>query len=171
MTTEMPAQPTEPPAVPAGPPPPPATPPAVPKRPLSPLLAGAIGLIVGASLVGGTWAFTANKSDDPPTFTLEGSFTLTDGARREGEDNCRGTGGYNDIAEGTSVTVYDGAGKIAATGELGMSVYASGLCLFVVAVEDVPKGEKFYQVEVSHRGKVQLTAKQAEAGKLAATLG
>ncbi|MDX3329919.1 hypothetical protein PV405_35635 [Streptomyces sp. ME02-6979-3A] len=170
MTTDTtPPQPTEPPAV---PPLHPDSPPTTPKRPPSPILTGLLGLIIGAGIVGGTWAYTANQTPDaPPTFTLEGSFTLTDGARREGEDNCRGTGGYDDIAEGTSVTVYDAAGGIAATGQLGKSVYTAGLCLFLVTVEDVPKGEKFYQVEVSHRGKVQMTAAEAEAGKLAASLG
>ncbi|MFJ2568935.1 hypothetical protein ACIOYT_00745 [Streptomyces halstedii] len=170
MTTDAtPPQPTEPPAT---PPPLPDSPPTTPKKPLNSILAGLLGLILGAGAVGGTWAYTANQGPDtPPTFTLEGSFTLTDGARRVGEDNCRGTGGYDDIAEGTSVTVYDATGGVAATGQLGKSVYTAGLCLFLVSVENVPKGEKFYQVEVSHRGKVQMTAEEAEAGKLAATLG
>ncbi|WP_406424277.1 hypothetical protein [Streptomyces sp. NBC_01589] len=38
-----------------------------------------------------------------------------------------------------------------------------------VAVDDVPKGEKFYQVEVPHRGKAQLGGLEAEDGKLAQT--
>ncbi|MFJ3083065.1 hypothetical protein ACIPJG_25380 [Streptomyces halstedii] len=172
MTTEMPPQPTDPPATLADQPLPTA-PLATPKTRLTPLLAGLLGLAVGAALVGGAWAYTSRDITpaDPATFTLTGTFTLTDGARRVGQDNCRGTGGYDDINEGTSVTVYDGTGAIAATGNLGTSDYATGYCVFDISVADVPKGEKFYQVEVSHRGKVQLTAEEAEGGQLAATLG
>jgi hypothetical protein len=175
MTTNTPPPPTEPPApVPAAvePPPAPDAPPASPRKPVSPLLAGILGLAVGAGLVGGVWAFTASGGDDKPAvFTLEGAFALTDGVVRTDDDGCEGSGGYDDIAEGTSITVYDAAGGVAATGNLSESEYMSGSCLFTVAVPDVPKGEKFYQVEVSHRGKVQLSSKEAEGGQFASTLG
>ncbi|MFE9949307.1 hypothetical protein ACFYRJ_17450 [Streptomyces sp. NPDC005531] len=148
----------------------PATPPR--KPPMNPLAAGILGLAVGAGIVGAAWGITAGGGDaKPATFTLKGTFTLTDGALRTDDTSCRGTRGYDDIAEGTSVTVYDAAGKVAATGSLGKSSYTLGICEFKVTVDDVPKGEKFYQVEVSHRGKVQMTAKEAEAGEMAATLG
>ncbi|MGW4825551.1 hypothetical protein ACWEP4_43480 [Streptomyces sp. NPDC004227] len=38
-------------------------------------------------------------------------------------------------------------------------------------VEDVPKGEKFYKVEVSHRGTLQLTVEEAESGQFGDSLG
>ncbi|MFJ1804316.1 hypothetical protein [Streptomyces sp. NPDC088180] len=176
MSTEVPP-PVEPPTtsdVPAASeaPPMPAEPPSVArKRHFSPLLAGLLGLVIGAGGVGGTWAYTASQEPPAPAvFTLTGAFALTEGATRNG-DGCIGTGGYDDIAEGTSVTVYDGTGKVAATGNLGKSKYAAGACAFGVSIPDVPKGEKFYQVEVSHRGKIQLSAEEAEAGKLSVTLG
>ncbi|MEO3978992.1 hypothetical protein [Streptomyces sp. CAU 1734] len=173
--------PAEPPTVPAEetgapvePPPLPAEPPAgaAGKGP-SPLLAALLGLVAGAGLVGGAWAYTNRDTApaEPAVFTLIGTFTLTEGAIRTDDDGCRGTGGYDDIAAGTSVTVYDAAGGVAATGSLGESEYSIGACAFIVTVKDVPKGEKYYQVEVSHRGKVQLSAKEAEAGKLAVSLG
>lgn len=170
-TPEVPATP-EPPVAPEAPPMPAEPPTAAAKKRLSPLLAGALGLVVGAGAVGATWAITANQEPPAPdTFTLTGAFALTDGATEDGDDGCAGTGGYDDISEGASVTVYNGAGEIAATGSLGTATYAAGICLFDVSVDDVPKGEKFYQVEVSRRGKVQLTAKQAEGGNFSATLG
>ncbi|WP_234307045.1 MULTISPECIES: hypothetical protein [Streptomyces] len=170
MSTETPP-PAEPPAAPEAPPMPAEPPAAAPKKRPSPLLAGILGLAVGAGAVGATWAITANQEPPAPaTFTLTGAFALTEGATRDG-DGCIGTEGYDDIAEGTSVTVYDGAGKVAATGNLGKSKYAAGACAFEVSVPDVPKGEKFYQVEVSHRGKVQLSGEEAEAGEMSVTLG
>lgn len=167
MTDHIPPQPTT--------PPPPAEPPAIPapaaSRRLSPPAAGLLGALVGASLVGGLWAITANSHSGPGTFTLTGSFTLTEGASDNGS-GCEGSGGYDDISEGTSVTVYGANGDVIATGQLGDSESSSyGTCDFGVSVPDVPKGQKFYKVEVSHRGTIQLTAKEAENDGFAGSLG
>lgn len=165
--------------------PPPALPPfvpppfppqaAVPGRRLSPMTAGLIGLALGAGIVGGAWAITAGGSGAPETFTLKGSFELTDEVVGDGGDGCKGQydSGYDDIAEGTSVTVYGAGGDVVATGSLGNSEEDEDgtSCTFDVAVDGVPKGEKFYKVEVSHRGTVQLTAEEAENGALAVSLG
>ncbi len=179
MTNDQPEQPEQ--SEPEQPatPPPPVEPPAVPasepaKKRLSPLTAGLIGLAAGAALVGSIWAITANSGPDgPATFTLEGSFALTEKATSDGDDDCEGAydSGYDDISEGASVTVYGAAGDVIATGHLGDSELAGNACLFEIAVPDVPKGEKFYKVEVSHRGTVQVSAKEAENGDLFASLG
>ncbi|MGW6273676.1 hypothetical protein [Streptomyces sp. NPDC055060] len=165
MTTASPAPPTEPPMSPTPPTP-------APSRSRSPLAALLTGLAVGAGVVGGAWVITANQSPDKPAaFTLEGTFTLNEDAV-DIDGDCAGTGGYDDIAEGTSVTVYGASGDVIATGRLGESKPGSyGTCTYAVAVDDVPKGEKFYKVEVSHRGTLQLSAKEAENGKLASSLG
>ena len=164
--------------------PPPAVPPVmppsfppqavVPGRRMNPLAAGMIGLALGAGVVGGVWAVTAGGPGQPETFTLEGSFELTDEVMSDG-DGCKGRydSGYDDIAEGASVTVYGAGGDVVATGALGDSEEDEDgtTCTFAVAVDDVPKGERFYKVEVSHRGTVQLTAEEAENGGLAVSLG
>lgn len=163
-------------------PPPPAAPPTMPmppmpavppKRRISPFAAGVLGVVIGAGVVGSIWAITANSgSSGPGTFTLKGTFTLTEDATTDGLGGCKGTGGYDDIQEGASVTVYGAGGDVIATGNLGDSKSPSyDTCAYSIAVEDVPKGEKFYKVEVSHRGTVQMTAEEAEAGEFAASLG
>jgi hypothetical protein len=135
------------------------------------------GAAAGAALVGVIWAITANVPAGADTFTLEGTFTLTDGVGSVG-DNCRGTGGYDDIGSGTSVTVYDAAGTTIATGSLGSSEYESvgeggvlDMCTFQVSVPDVPKGSRFYSVEISHRGRLQLTADEAQNAGFSGSLG
>ena len=174
MTNDLPEEPATP-AMPDAPPPP-AEPPAAPEEPkkrLTPLAAGLAGLAVGASIMGGIWAITANSGPDTPdTFTIEGAFALTEEVDASGDD-CAASydSGYDDIAEGASVTVYGAKGDVIATGELGDSKYESYTCIFDIAVPDVPKGEKFYKVEVSHRGTVQVSAKEAENGDLFASLG
>jgi hypothetical protein len=160
-----PPQPAEPPTIPA---------PSEPKKRLSPLAAGAIGLALGATIVGGVWAITAtNGPDEPAAFTLKGTFTLTEDVSSDGDGGCAGRydSGYDDIREGTNVTVYGADGDVVATGALGKSKKVSYSCVFEIAVDDVPKGEKFYKVEVAHRGTLQLSAKEAENGELAASLG
>ncbi|MBL1287261.1 hypothetical protein JKV81_10455 [Streptomyces sp. For3] len=107
------------------------------------------------------------------TFTLEGEFTLADGAISDGIGGCEGSGGYTDIGIGTSVTVYDAAGSVIATSALLLSEFdaTAGSCTYDVAVEDVPADEDFYQVEISHRGKLQLSADEAKSGSFSGTLG
>ncbi|MGW5609373.1 hypothetical protein ACWEWI_25360 [Streptomyces sp. NPDC003753] len=171
MTDQLPPKPTI--------PPPPAEPAAVPtpelaKRRLGPLAAGVLGLAVGAGIVGATWAVTANSGPgDPGTFTLKGSFELTDSVVPDGNGGCAGHDGYDDIRDGTAVTVYNAAGSVIGTGALDTSKYDEDTykCSFDVAVPDVPKGEKFYKVEVSHRGTLQLTAEEAENGQFGGSLG
>ena len=155
-------------------PPPPAQPPLLGQPPararLTVLTAGILGAVIGAAAVGAVWASTTVSDSGPGTFTLTGTFSLADEVVSDG-DGCRGGSGYDDIAEGTSVTVYDASSDVAATGHLGASTVESGICLFEVSVDDVPRGEKFYQVEVSHRGKVQLSQKEAEGGEFGSSLG
>lgn len=128
------------------------------------------GTAVGAALVGAVWSITAAAAASPGTFTLHGTMTLMKavGAPSVG---CLDTGGYSDINEGASVTVYDASGKVAAVGRLGKGIYASFVCTFPIDVANVPDGQQFYQVEVTHRGKVSVTADQAKAGKVSLSLG
>ncbi|MEU1558836.1 hypothetical protein ABZ517_39905 [Streptomyces scabiei] len=178
MSTEYPSPPPD---APTESPPPPA-----PRR-LPLLFAALAGVVVGGGAVGAVWGFTGGEETggnsesvsskplaaetEPVTFTLTGSFELTEGAVGDGLGGCEGSGGYDDISEGTAVTVYDAAGTVVATGQLGDSALSSGTCTFDVAVEGVPRGEDFYKVEISHRGTVQLSADEAEAGQFGASLG
>jgi len=178
MTNDLPEQPAAPAPPDAAPPmpdlPPQPAPAPAARRRVSPLAAGLTGLAVGAALVGAVWVITANTSDSGPgTFTLEGEFVLTDSVAPSGDGGCAGLRGYDDIREGTSVTVYGAAGEVVGTGSLGNSKYdrEDYTCTYKVAVPDVPKGERFYKVEVSHRGTLQLSAEEAEDGEFAGSLG
>ncbi|PXY20516.1 hypothetical protein BAY59_31310 [Prauserella coralliicola] len=116
---------------------------------------------------------TAATAED--TFTLEGTITLsTDGADLQLNDDgswyCIGANGYDDIAEGTRVTVYDPSGAVLATGALGQGGDSVEPCVLPIAVPDVPGGHDTYQVEVSDRGKIVVSATEAKAGQVALTL-
>lgn len=105
---------------------------------------------------------------------MRGTFDLVDTTSvvSDGSGGCEGTDGFDDIREGAGVTVYDASNDVVATGSLGDSEGGSGtFCTFQIAVDDVPKNSKFYKVEVSHRGTVQLTAEEAESGQLSTSLG
>ncbi|MER5905087.1 hypothetical protein ABT150_34250 [Streptomyces mirabilis] len=69
------------------------------------------------------------------------------------------------------MTVYDSAGKVVATGFIGTGKPKSAACVFPLSVAGVPEGSKFYQVEISHRGKITVSSAEAKAGKFAASLG
>lgn len=71
---------------------------------------------------------------------------------------CSGTGGYDDIQAGTSVVVSDENGKVLATGHLDAGkISALETCRFTFDLNGVPDAS-FYQVEVSHRGKVTFSS-------------
>lgn len=123
--------------------------------------------------MGLVWGLSGGGSSVPKSFTLTGAMTLTGDNVPLGDtsEDCTGYSGYEDIAAGASVTVYDSAGKVVATGALGTGKPKSAACVFPVRVPEVPGGSKFYRVEVSHRGQITVTAAEAKAGEFAASLG
>ncbi|MCP3802584.1 hypothetical protein NLX83_25255 [Allokutzneria sp. A3M-2-11 16] len=145
------------------------------------LLFGVVGFVAGAMVVGAAWAlFTSSAATSEPedTFTLRGTMALTaSGSTRLSGTTCAGTGGYSDIREGASVTVYDPQGSVIAIGHLGTSSTStttssySEPCTFKFEVAGVPGHHRFYQVEVSRRGKVTSEQNAAKSGSVALSLG
>jgi hypothetical protein len=103
---------------------PPPMPPPPSRRNLVTILATALAVAVAAIVVLLVLLLTSGDSDDGSsgTFTLSGTFSLTDGATDYTDvGECEGTGGYDDIREGTQVTVYGSGGEVLGTGSLGAS--------------------------------------------------
>jgi len=149
-----------------------------PRRWVVPVAIGVAGVLVGGGVVwglsgGGRSAAVVSPAPSASarsSFSMSGTMTLGDFGLTK-DWHCTGRGGYSDIGEGASVTVYDGGGQVVATGNLRQGAITAGKCQFPVWVSDVPDGPKFYQVEVSHRGKITLSAEDAKAGRFAASLG
>lgn len=115
----------------------------------------------------------------PPTFNLQGSLELADTASIGGIPGslCVASNGYSDVVEGAPVTVYDATGKAIALGRLGKGNWVGtgvgkpgGSCVYPFTVQNVPASDVL-SVEVSHRGKVNVTLNDAKAGKIALALG
>jgi hypothetical protein len=90
------------------------------------------------------------------TCRITGSMTLyRDGfiTRADGR-GCEGTSGYDDIDEGTQVTISDGRGKT-----IGIGRSESSSCMFEFSVPDVPNAD-FYKVEVAHRGELSYSKEE-----------
>lgn len=102
-------------------------------------------------------------------FMLTGTLTMPL-SNTDALSSCSGTRGYDDIKEGTSVVVYDETNTVVATGYLLAGIPGSS-CVFNFSVPNVPGSKKFYQVEISHRGKVTVSSAEAKAGEYAVTLG
>ncbi len=134
--------------------------------------------LAGAALVGSLWVgldLAHSSSPGAPTggsgeaFDLRGTFTLYSSY---GYSTCGGSGGYSDITTGTAVTVYNAAGTVLSQGALGTGrPEGSGTCVFSLSAPNVPAGEKFYLVEVSHRGRIVVQPEDAQNGKVALSLG
>ncbi|MDX3094329.1 hypothetical protein PV703_24755 [Streptomyces sp. ME01-24h] len=73
------------------------------------------------------------------------------------------------------MTVFDASGKVVATGALSAPAPNDPdlvvTCSYTVTVPEVPRGERFYGVEVSHRGKISISAADAGAGGFMASPG
>lgn len=123
-------------------------------------------LVVLAALAVSAVTLLPQLSASPP-LTVEGSVTVRGeppAVLTDNELTCVTGGGYDDIREGAQVVVTDAAGKTIALGQLGAGSWKRGVgCIFLFTVADIPAGEKFYGIEVSHRGKVQYTAAQMSA--------
>lgn len=148
------------------------------RRQVPPLLAALVGLVVGAGGVGAAWGLSGSSPSPKPAaaaaFVLTGTLTLAKGSPGS-TGSCEGTDGYADITPGAAVTVYDAAGAVVGKDYLGngssMSSTGYGACEFQFSVQSVPEGSKFYQVEISHRGKLTVSAEDAKAGRFASSLG
>ena len=131
-------------------------------------------LTLGVVIIAALGGYLIYRGTRPAPVTIDGSVTLSSGI--DGGSTCQGKDGFDDIREGTTVVVHDSAGKVIATGELSAGVGEEMVadmalsCRFAFSVRDVPR-QKFYGIEVSHRGTVTFTAAQVENGDVALSLG
>lgn len=133
-----------------------------------------IAITLGAVLLlalGAAGALAAAALAGPDTFKVAGTVTLKDPDGYMSSTNCRGKGGYDDIAEGASVTITDAAGATVAIGRLGLGDRQNTGCVFGFSVTDVPTGRHFYGIEVSHRGVVKFSEAELKSQSVALTLG
>jgi hypothetical protein len=105
--------------------------------------------------------------DSPRNYSVRGSLNLIDSRIGGTPNNCYGTGGYDDIQAGMSVTVRDGNGNILATGKTGSgfqpgnSEYSIVQCIFEFQIDNVPKSD-FYSIEVQHRGELNFSFEELQ---------
>lgn len=120
------------------------------------------------------------EPEKPPTQTFTGTITAPGGSAsasssRNGQDGdpCETDPGYDDVDEGTTVSVYSADGTLVATGLLGPGKYeVFRLCVLPFSVSSVPGGPAdLYQVEVASRGRISTTGADAAAGRLHLSLG
>jgi hypothetical protein len=135
------------------------------------ILGGAVVLLILIIIAVVVATSVVHKAVTPTTFTLRGTMAITDDTGFSGGTSCAGTEGYDDITSGAQVIIHNQVDKTIATGELEGGEVDGDSCVFKFAVPDVPLGQTFYRVEVSHRGFVEFTAKQARAGDVGVSLG
>ena len=119
-------------------------------------------LVVAAVVVLAGCGTSPAPAATPSTLTVDGSVLVRGSSPQvvtEDELTCVTGGGYTDVREGAQVVVTDAAGKTIGLGLLGAGSWKRNVgCIFLFTVSDVPVGQRFYGVEVSHRGRVQYAA-------------
>jgi len=152
----------------------------------------ALGVGIGAAVVGACWlsvtllggdeakeavrtpsaTATVEESKASAPFGTDGTLILTEvGLGLDDGASCSGTGGYSDIDVGTQVNITDAAGTLVASGFLGLGEKTEDGCTFSFTVDDITPGSKLYTVEVSHRGGLTKSEAELRAGGLEFTLG
>jgi hypothetical protein len=76
---------------------------------------------------------------------------------------CETSAGYDDIHEGTQITVRDETESVIGLGELGAGFWRPDdeICWFVARVEDLPEA-RFYSVEIRDRGVLRYSRAEME---------
>lgn len=143
------------------------------------VMIGAAGIGIGIRSGGGS-SSTPKVSTQPhgkSTITLTGALELDNGTSgfddtnfTSTDGNCNGTGGYTDLAAGTSITVYDNTGAVISVGNLSAGSDTGDACIFAWSIPNVPKSN-FYKVEISHRGQLTYSYAQATSGELDSSIG
>lgn len=131
----------------------------------------ALGFVI---LAAGCSSKAAATTPAPAAKTFIASGTLDLDGQPDGGpgEYCQGAGGYNDIAAGAQVVIYNAAGTQLAIGALGSGSTVShgpdtlATCRFRFSVPSVPSGVGPYSVEISHRGKIAFTEADARSIKL-----
>ncbi|GLZ76653.1 hypothetical protein Afil01_14600 [Actinorhabdospora filicis] len=119
---------------------------------------------------------------DPPVATFHpGHFTVLGALYVEYEmaglygngDPCSTSLGYDDIREGTQVTISDSADATVALGRLerGAVSNAYSACGFGFEIPGVPAGLGFYGVSIGRRGTMRYAEAELKGGRLELQLG
>lgn len=124
----------------------------------------AVAMMVTATLVAD---FLRGSGDQPATtFMISGQIQVSGSSSNlafgGSVGECRGKAGYEDLREGAQVVVAAATGRTIAIGRLGAgksttvggdgSVARLVACTFPITIQDVPDGEDFYKITVTHRG-------------------
>lgn len=94
---------------------------------------------------------------------VAGSITVRDYIKGDNGGACvLMSSGYDDIHQGTQVTMSNASGKVVAVTELEEPSLDSHYCVFAFVFHDVPDMD-FYQLEVSHRGELVKSRAELDA--------
>ena len=99
-------------------------------------------------------------------YSIKGKLQLIDAEIRGSNDNCYGTGGYSDMDGYIPITVWDGSGKMIATGHTSNGKrpngeYSSVVCIFTFEIDNIPESN-FYTIEIGRRGKLNYSFNQMQ---------
>jgi len=120
-----------------------------------------IGLIVVAVAVLAASVYSVRPSFDR-SHTVIGAITLYQSRLESVDGLCVGSGEYNDLMPGGTVTVRNGDGDAIAVGQLAQSTWlGTDACRFNFEIPDVPRTST-YTFEVSSRDPVRYSRGQLE---------
>ncbi|WP_137725069.1 hypothetical protein [Prescottella subtropica] len=132
-----------------------------------------LGMGAGAAATGAVVAIgvgvvvAVDAASTPKMFEITGTFDITGSTTTLGLPTgfaCAGAKGYDDLSPAAAVTVSDESKTLLSKGRMTGSTRSGRTCTFDFTITDVPRGHKFYEVEIAHRGGLSYTESEAEQG-------
>ncbi len=126
----------------------------------------AVAACLSLAACGGSSSASEEKTQSgPSTFVAKGTVTVVGSGVTGDNIKCHGYRGYDDMQEGAQVKVAVD-GKTVGIGSLKSGTSSDGgySCKFGFEVRDVPSGNKFYSVTVTHRGSIDYKEDELKSG-------
>lgn len=136
------------------------------RRKVQPMVAAIGGVAILLVVVGALYVVFVRGEDER---AVHGTFMITTDNL---SDTCHGEGGYSDIHPGTEVRLIGDEGLLDVT-RLGSAlepVRISTGCIFTFTLH-VPRGHRFYTVEVGRRGSFNYTWDEITSERLSYSIG
>ncbi|WP_182345768.1 hypothetical protein [Tomitella gaofuii] len=145
--------------------PPSTAPAAVPPKQRRHLYLWAVAAAIVTAIIAVPIGYWILHDDGADAFPMSGTISLNGSSTTFGTPtgfDCVGDDGYDDLDANSGVSVRDASGTLIAKGAMTGSSKAGGYCVLSFLVPDVPTGNNYYLLELSHRGELSFTEDEAQ---------
>ncbi|MGY2125871.1 hypothetical protein ACW9HJ_30875 [Nocardia gipuzkoensis] len=122
-----------------------------------------VGVLVAVGSFFGYQAYEHYRDGQQKPLLVIGTMSLIGSTSWDNlASGCTGSGGYSDIHEGVTVTLSSASGTTIGVTALEKGSKNGSNCMFIWTMRNIPSDEKFYKLEIGHRGVLTYTRQDLE---------